>query len=67
MSSSNLSELNNIEKANQDYLTGLDYLTTSCIKCRYNPNYLDAIPFFKKAAEVYRGCGQFEKEVQSRE
>ena len=61
------SELNNIERANQDYQTGLDYLTTSCIKCRYNPNYLDAIPFFKKAAEVYRGCGQFEKEVQSRQ
>ena len=61
------SELNNVEKANQDYQTGLDYLTTSCIKCRYTPNYLDAIPFFKKAAEVYRGCGQFEKEVQSRE
>ena len=61
------SELNNVEKANQDYQTGLDYLTTSCIKCRYKPNYLDAIPFFKRAAEVYRGCGQFEKEVQSRE
>ena len=67
MSSSNLSELSNIEKANQDYITGLEYLQTSCIKCRFNPNYLDAIPFFKKAAEVYRGCGQFEKEVQTRE
>ena len=67
MSSSNLNELNNIEKANQDYLHGLEYLQTSCIKCRYNPNYLDAIPFFKKAAEIYRGCGQFEKEVQTRE
>ena len=67
MSSSNLSELNNIEKANQDYLHGLEYLQTSCIKCRCNPDYLDAIPFFKKAAELYRGCGQFEKEVQTRE
>ena len=67
MSSSNLSELNNIEKANQDYIHGLEYLQTSCIKCRFNPNYLDAIPYFKKAAEVYRGCGQFEKEIQARE
>ena len=67
MSSSNLSELNNIEKANQDYIHGLEYLQTSCIKCRFNPNYLDAIPYFKKAAEVYRGCGQFEKEIQAGE
>ena len=65
--SSNLIDLNNIEKANQDYIHGLELLQTSCIKCRYKPNYLDAIPFFKKAAEVYRGCGQYEKEVQTRE
>lgn len=67
MSSSNLSDLNNLEKANQDYIHGLEYLQTSCIKCRCNPNYLDAIPFFKKAAELYKGCGQFEKEVLTRE
>ena len=67
MASSNLAELNSIEKGNQDYLRGLEYLQTSCIKCRYKPNYLDAIPFFKKAAELFRGCGQFEKEVQTRE
>ncbi len=67
MASSNLAELNSIEKGNQDYLRGLEYLQTSCIKCRYKPNYLDAIPFFKKAAELFRGCGQFEKEIQTRE
>ena len=65
--SSKLIDLNNLEKANQDYLHGLDLIQTSCIKCRCKPNYLDAIPYFKKAAEVYRGCGQYEKEVQTRE
>ena len=67
MSSLDISRLSNIEKANQDYLTGLDYLQKSCLKCRTKPNYLDAIPFFKKAADVYRGCGQFENEIQTRE
>ena len=64
---SNLSELNSLERANQEYLHGLEYLQTSCIKCRFKPNYLDAIPFLKKAAEVYRGCGNFEREVETRE
>ena len=65
--STNLSDLTNIEKANENYLSGLELLQTSCIKCRCNPNYLDAIPYFKKAADVYHGCGKFEKEVSTRE
>ena len=66
MSSLDSSKLNNIEKANIDYLVGMDYLQTSCLRCRMKPDYLDAIPFFKKAAETYRGCGQFEKEIETR-
>ena len=65
--STNLSDLTNIEKANENYLSGLELLQTSCIKCRCNPNYLDAIPYFKKAADVYHGCGKFEKEVSTSE
>ena len=65
--STNLSDLTNIEKANENYLSGLELLQTSCIKCRCNPNYLDAIPYFKKAVDVYHGCGKFEKEVATRE
>jgi tetratricopeptide (TPR) repeat protein len=63
----NLSDLNNIEKANENYLTGLELLQTSCIKCRCNPNYMDAIPYFKKAADIYHGCGKFQKEIIVRE
>lgn len=37
------------------------------MKCRFTPNYLDAIPLFKKASETYRGCGKFEKEINTRE
>lgn len=62
-----LSELTNLEKANQDYLSGLEFLQTSCIKCRCKPDYAEAIPHFKKAADIYHGCGKFEKEIKSRE
>ena len=65
--SGNLSELTQLEKANQNYLTGLELLQTSCLNCRFNPNYLDAIPYFKKAADIFHGCGKFEKEINSRE
>ena len=63
----NLSDLTSLEKANKDYLSGLELLQTSCIKCRCYPNYLDAIPYFKKAADVYHGCGKFEKEASARD
>ena len=65
--SGNLSELTQLEKANQNYLTGLELLQTSCVNCRFNPDYLDAIPYFKKAADIFHGCGKFEKEINSRE
>ena len=65
--SGNLSELTQLEKANQNYLTGLELLQTSCLNCRFNPDYLDAIPYFKKAADIFHGCGKFEKEINSRE
>ena len=65
--SGNLSELTQLEKANQNYLTGLELLQTSCLNCRFSPSYLDAIPYFKKAADIFHGCGKFEKEINSRE
>lgn len=59
--------LQNHENANNEYLSGLELLQTSCIKCRCNPSYLDAIPYFKKASELYHGCGLFDKEVLARQ
>ena len=67
MNSTNLADLTSIEKANQNYLSGLELLQTSCLKCRFTPNYADAIHYFKKAADVYHGCGKFEKEIITRE
>lgn len=64
---SDLADLTNLEKANQEYISGLEFLQTSCIKCRFNPNYIDAIPHLKKAAEIYHGCGKYEKELTTRD
>lgn len=59
-------ELTSLENANKNELIGLDFLQTSCIKCRFEPDYLSAIPFFKKAADLYHGCGKFDEEINSR-
>ena len=61
------SDLTNIEGANQNLLQGLELLQTSCMKCRNKPDYLGAIPYFKKAADIYHGCGKFDEEVSTRE
>ena len=65
--SNNDGELVTLEQAYQNYNRGNELLQTSCIKCRCSPDYTGAIPFFKKAADIFRGCGKFEHEIQSRE
>ena len=67
MSTQNSSNLTNIDKADENYNMGLQYLQTSCINCRFFPSYLDAIHFFKKAADAYHNSDQFEKEIAARE
>lgn len=39
-------------------------LKTSC--CKTKPNYLDAIPLLKEAADLYNGSKQYEKEIKCR-
>jgi tetratricopeptide (TPR) repeat protein len=67
MSTENSSNLTNIDKADENYNMGMQYLQTSCINCRFAPSYLDAIHFFKKAADAYHNSDQFEKEIAARE
>ena len=61
------SDLTNRESANRNLLEGLELLQTSCMKCRNKPDYLGAIPYFKKAADTFHGCGKFDEEVNTRE
>lgn len=45
---------------------GEDCLKTSCIFCKFKPNYLDAIPFFQKASDSYHGSKDWQNEIKSR-
>lgn len=45
---------------------GEDEIKTSCIFCKYKPNYTDAIPSFQKAAEQYHGLRDWEQEIYCR-
>ena len=50
-----------------EYKKGLDCLKTSCFRCRFNPDYTSAIPYFKTASDEFHGSGNFEKEIESRQ
>lgn len=59
-------EEENIKSANKNLSKGLDCLKTSVVKFRFKPDYLSAIPYFKKAAEIFHGCCKFEEEINTR-
>ena len=56
-----------MEKANKNYNEGSDYLKTSCLRCRFNPDYSSAIPYLKLAADEFHSIGDFQKEIETRE
>ena len=56
-----------MKEANQNYNEGSKYLKTSCLKCRFQPDYSSAIPYFKLAADKFHSCGDFSKEIETRE
>ena len=56
-----------MKEANENYKEGSEYLKTSCLKCRFNPDYSSAIPYFKVAADKFHNCGDFQKEIETRE
>lgn len=61
-------QVENINKntAKESEQQGEDFLKTSCIFCKFKPNYLDAIPFFQKAADSYHGSREWHNEIKSR-
>ena len=56
-----------MKEANENYNEGSNYLKTSCFKCRLQPDYSSAIPYFKLAADKFHSCGDFSKEIETRE
>jgi hypothetical protein len=45
-------------KAIEDKREGIGYLSTSCITCKFKPNYMDAIPTLRSAADGFSGLGK---------
>jgi hypothetical protein len=43
------------------------YVKTSCIMCKFKPNYEDAIPFYKLAADGFHGQNNIKEEIYCRE
>jgi hypothetical protein len=60
-------ELIKVDEANNDYQKALDLLTTSCLKCRFTPDYLGAITLLQKSAETFHGNSKFEEEILCRQ
>ena len=56
-----------MKEANENYNEGSNYLKTSCLKCRFEPDYSSAIPCFKIAADKFHSCSDFQKEIETRE
>ena len=54
------------KNALKEYNKGKNYLKTSCLKCRFNPDYTSAIPYLKSAADEFHNCKNFEKEIEAR-
>ena len=54
------------DKALKEYKKGIDCLKTSCLKCRFNPDFTSAIPYLKTASDEFHACNNYEKEIESR-
>ena len=50
----------------KEYNKGINCLKTSCLKCRFNPDFTSAIPYLKTASDEFHECNNYEKEIESR-
>jgi len=55
------------KNALKEYNKGVNYLKTSCLKCRFKPEYISAIPYLKTSADEFHNCNNFEKELEARQ
>ena len=49
----------------KEYNKGINCLKTSCLKCRFNPDFTSAIPYLKTASDEFHACNNYEKEIES--
>jgi hypothetical protein len=55
------------DQANTNKERGDSYIKTSCMMCKFKPNFEDAIPFYKSAADEYHAQNNFKEEIYCRE
>ena len=46
------------KEAKEDKREGISNISTSCITCKFKPDYMDAIPFFRSASDSFFGLGK---------
>ena len=63
----NKNRTNDYEQANRYKMEGESELKTSCITCKFNPNYLDAVSSFIQAADKFHSMGNYQEEIYCRE
>ncbi len=56
-----------LTEAQQKRQAGDDELKTSCLMCKFKPNFLDAIPYYKNASQLYHSARAFRDEIYCRE
>lgn len=56
-------DLMSLQDARNNYAQGNEFITTSCLKCRFSPSYIDAIPLFKNAGEKFHGVAKYDEEI----
>ena len=60
-------QLANSKQAQELKIQGDSELKTSCLLCKFKPNYLDAIPFYKNAANLFKSALSYDEEIYCRE
>jgi hypothetical protein len=60
-------QISNIKEAQKLKASGDEELKTNCFLCKFKPNYDNAIPYYKRAAEIYHAASSFLDEIYCRE
>ena len=55
------------KEADRNRKEGDSEINTSCITCKFKPNFHDAIPFYQLAADSYRSAHKFNDEIYCRQ
>jgi tetratricopeptide (TPR) repeat protein len=67
MDMDNNKRIENINEANHYKAEGDNEIKTSCIMCKFKPNYLDAVSSYISAADKFHNLQEYKEEIYCRE